>query len=100
MIKYIVAALTPRPERMNVPVPGVGVTNRNPAEGVIAAEKLPESIRVGFADLETANTYANGSAAQKPGVTFVIYQAVRAVEVPSGPLQEKRFNDAGELINV
>jgi len=100
MIKYIVAPLYARPERVNVPVPGVGVPPRYLAEGVVPAEKIPGGIREGFADIDSATTFANGSATQKPGVTFVIYQAIRAVEVPSGPLQEKRFTDTGELVNV
>lgn len=96
MIRFLVLPLAVRPERQNIVVPG----SREPDGGMIQTERVREAVRNGFTDEASAIRYAEGAAAEKPGTTFMIYEAHRAVEVPSGPLQYKRLNDSGELVNA
>lgn len=101
MFKYVVAPSEPNPtvDRLNLPGVDRQILRADPDANQIPAERISKGIKEGFFELADAERWATGLANASPGVVFIIYEARSAIEVPRAPIQRKRFNAQGELVN-
>jgi hypothetical protein len=102
VFKFVVAPSDPNPtiERLNLPGVDRATLRADPDAHQLGAEKIAKGIKEGFFTLPDAERWATALANEHPGVVFIIYEARSAIEVPRAPLQQKRFNAQGELVNA